>query len=93
MRGTVPVAQKSGKTEVRDSLRDEVVIQLLRIVNIVASSGSRPYGNARSTGSDRGIQHNVAIHNLRVIDVIQDFHPRRGHALHHVNPEAMWSNM
>src|SRR4051812_30181853 len=70
LRWRVLVSDHAGIVEIRNRLGDEPIIQLLRIVDLMAARIT-----ARMEVTDpliviADVAHDVAVHNLRVIDVV-----------------------
>ena len=81
LRGTALVPDVSGVVRLRDRSGNEAVVQFLIIVQFVAArvAGRMEALNPLDIVANRA--HYVAIVDLRVVDVIEDSHPRRIDAL------------
>src|SRR5690349_20572919 len=66
----VLVGDETGKTEVGDRLRDERVVQLLRFVDVVTARIPAGMEVADPLVMIADIADNIAVHDLRVIDVV-----------------------
>ena len=67
------------------ALRDEMIIHFLGLIDFVRPGFPPVWKWPIHWILVPNVADNVAILNLRVINVVQDFHARRVHALHHVD--------
>ena len=84
----------AGESQVRDGLRDETVIQLLRIVDFVAAGHAAGMKMSDPLKILLDVSTDVAVHDLRVIDVVQNFDARRIDAAANLNgPSQMVADL
>ena len=79
------MGHESREAEVGDRLHHEPVVQLLRVVDFVAAWIAAGVEVADPLEVVADVPDDVAVHDLGVVDVEQDLHPGRIHALHHVD--------
>src|SRR3954468_4827289 len=77
--------QEPGKSEIHDGLCDEAIVEFLTLIDIVTAgiTASMEVPDPLKIVTD--IADDVAVHNLCVIDVVENFHSRRVDALHHID--------
>src|SRR5215510_13104544 len=75
---------ESSELQVGDRLHHPLVVQLLRVVDLVAArdAAGMKVGDVLDVRLDRG--DHIAFHDLHMVDVVQDLQSRRRDALHHL---------
>src|SRR5579863_2053341 len=85
LRRRILVSDEAGVVQIRDRLSDEVVVQLLALVDIVTPRVAAGMEMADPLKVIADVADDVAVHDLSVVNVEQDLHPRGVDALHHVH--------
>src|SRR5262249_51985768 len=81
----VLVRHEACVAEIGDRFHHEVVVQLLRVVDLVPAGVAARVEVADPLEVVTDVAGDVAVHDLRVVDVEEDLHPRRVDALHDVH--------
>src|SRR5215475_2368400 len=84
-RRSVFMGEVSGKTQVHYGLSDVTIIQFLRTVDIVPPGIAAGMKMSDPLEVVAYVPDDIAIHDLRMIDVKKNFHSRRIHSRHHVD--------
>ena len=71
------VSEVAGEVEIGDGLGDEAIVQLLRFVDVVTSGIAARMKVAALLEMVANVAHDVAVHDLRVVDVEEDLHSWR----------------
>src|SRR5512146_445855 len=81
------LADEAGESGIGDRLHDSMVVQLLRLVDLVATghATSVEMGDVLDVRANRA--DHVAFHDLHVIDVVEQLDARRSDALHDLHAE------
>src|SRR5262249_8375882 len=79
------VGNVAGEIELSDGLGDKAIIQLLRLVDLVTSGITSGMKMADPLEVVANVAHDVPIHDLRVVDVVENLHPWRVDARHDID--------
>src|SRR5262245_30722922 len=82
--GRIFVSDVAGEIQIGDGLCDKAIIQFLRLVYLVASGIASGVEMADPLEVVADVTHDVAVHDLRVVDVIKNLHPRGVDAGHDI---------
>src|ERR1017187_4206423 len=85
LRGGIFVAHVPGEVQVGDGLGDEPVVQFLRLVDFLAPRIAAGVEVPDPLYMVANVAHDIAVHNLGVIDIVEDLDARRIDALHDVH--------
>src|SRR5262249_42327651 len=79
------VGDVAGEIELSDGLGDKAIIQLLRLVDLVTSGITSGMKMADPLEMVANVAHDVPIHDLRVVDVVENLHTWRVDARHDID--------
>src|SRR5215510_5058500 len=83
--GRVFVGDVPGEIEISDGLRDKAIIQLLRLVDLVTTGIAPGMKMADPLKVVANVAHDVPVHDLRVVDVVENLQPRGVDARHDID--------
>src|SRR5262245_24683220 len=78
------VGDVAGEIEISDGLGDKAIIQLLRLVDLVTSGITSGMKMADPLEVVANVANDVSVHDLRVVDVVENLHPWRVDARHDI---------
>src|SRR5215510_14732341 len=83
--GRVFMCDVPGEIENSDGLRDKAIIQLLRLVDLVTPGIAPGMEMADPLKVVANVAHDVPVHDLRVVDVVENLHPGGVDARHDID--------